>query len=65
MDCREIHLAYKEFVQGKLSPDQVEFIKRHVQDCPDCILLDEKERKIYLEEHRNQLKPENLEGWNW
>lgn len=60
MDCREIHSLYKDFVQGKLSSAQTEFIKEHIWDCPDCVLLNAEERKIYLEEHRNQLKDENL-----
>lgn len=54
MDCRQVHQAYSVYLQGKLPPVQMEFISKHIQDCPDCHLLDENIRKAFLEEISKQ-----------
>jgi len=50
MDCRQVHQAYSVYLQGKLSPAQTEWITKHIQDCPDCYLLDQRVRKSFVEE---------------
>lgn len=50
MDCRQVHQAYSVYLQGKLSPQQTEWIEGHIKDCPDCYLLDQQVRKSFLEE---------------
>lgn len=62
MDCREIHLAYKDFIAGNLPAALSEFIQEHILDCPDCILLDQEERNLFLAEHHCAEKDESLDG---
>lgn len=50
MDCRQVHQAYSVYLQGKLPPNQMDWIAKHIQDCPDCYLLDQKVRKSFVEE---------------
>ncbi len=50
MDCRQVHQAYSVYLQGKLPPTQREWIAQHIQDCPDCRLLDQDVRKLFLKE---------------
>lgn len=50
MDCRQVHQAYSVYLQGKLPPVQMEWISKHIQDCPDCCLLDQKVRALFLKE---------------
>ena len=50
MDCRQVHQAYSVYLQGKLSPSQMEWISSHIKECPDCFLLDQNVRKAFLEE---------------
>lgn len=50
MDCRQVHQTYSVYLQGNLSPAQMEWIQNHVQNCPDCFLLDNQVRKTFVEE---------------
>ncbi len=50
MDCRQVHQAYRVYLQGKLSPTQTEWIEKHIKDCPDCYLLDQKVRNAFVDE---------------
>lgn len=54
MDCRQIHNSLRQFIQGTLPEPQVEWIKKHIQDCPDCYLLDDEVRKHFVEEYAVQ-----------
>lgn len=56
MDCRQVHQAYSVYLQGKLPPTQTEWITQHIQDCPDCALLDKKVRQLFLAEAMNEPK---------
>lgn len=58
MDCRQVHQAYSVYLQGKLSPTQMEWISKHIQDCPDCFLLDQDVRKTLLEDFARSNDPE-------
>jgi hypothetical protein len=61
MDCRQVHQAYSVYLQGKLPPTQMEWISKHIQDCPDCYLLDQQVRKSFVEEKAGT-SPEPLNG---
>ncbi len=50
MDCRQVHQAYSVYLQGKLPPSQAEWISKHIQECPDCQLLDQNVRKLFVQE---------------
>ncbi len=50
VECKQVHQTYKAFLENKLPPEQILWIKAHVQDCPDCFLLDTQIRKAILEE---------------
>lgn len=50
MDCRQVHQAYSVYIQGKLSPHQTAWVTQHIQDCPDCYLLDLKVRNAFVVE---------------
>ncbi|HJT25564.1 MAG TPA: zf-HC2 domain-containing protein [bacterium] len=50
MDCRQVHQAYSVYLQKKLPPVQMEWISNHIQECPDCQLLDQKVRQLFLQE---------------
>ena len=50
MDCRQVHQAYSVYIQGKLSPQQTIWVTQHIQDCPDCYLLDQKIRNAFVVE---------------
>lgn len=50
MDCRQVHQAYSVYLQGKLSPQQAEWVAKHIQDCPDCYLLDQAVRQGFVED---------------
>jgi predicted anti-sigma-YlaC factor YlaD len=50
MDCRQVHQAYSVYIQGKLSPQQTTWVTQHIQDCPDCYLLDQKVRNDFVVE---------------
>ncbi|HVZ79328.1 MAG TPA: zf-HC2 domain-containing protein [bacterium] len=48
MDCRQVHQAYSVYIQGKLSPQQTAWVTEHIQDCPDCYLLDQNVRNAFV-----------------
>jgi hypothetical protein len=50
LNCRQVHQAYSVYLQGKLTPNQMEWVANHIKDCPDCYLLDQNVRKSFLEE---------------
>ncbi len=50
MDCRQVHQAYSVYLQSKLSPQQMEWVAKHIQDCPDCYLLDQSVRQVFVED---------------
>ncbi len=50
MDCRQVHQLYNAFLQEELLPAQMDWISKHVQDCPDCCLLDQQMRKAFIED---------------
>jgi len=50
MDCRQVHQAYSVYIQGKLSPQQTGWVTQHIQDCPDCFLLDQNVRNAFVVE---------------
>lgn len=61
MDCRQVHQAYRVYLQGRLSPIQAGWIEEHIKDCPDCYLLDKKVRETFVDEvtrssHENEGK---------
>lgn len=58
MDCRQVHQAYSVYIQGKLSPQQTTWVNQHIQDCPDCRLLDQKVRNDFVVEKTGQALPE-------
>ena len=50
MDCRQVHQAYNDFLEEDLTPSQMEWIRTHIHDCPDCFLLDRQVRKSFVRE---------------
>jgi predicted anti-sigma-YlaC factor YlaD len=58
MDCRQVHQAYSVYIQGKLSPHQTSWVTEHIQNCPDCRLLDQKVRNDFVVEKTGQALPE-------
>jgi len=60
MNCREIHRIYKEYLQNKFSALKRIQLEEHIRDCPDCLFFSEIERKIFLTEHNDRLKREDL-----
>ena len=50
MDCRQVHQAYSVYIQGRLSPQQTSWVTQHIQDCPDCHLLDQNIRNAFVVE---------------
>jgi len=50
MDCRQVHQAYSVYLQEKLPPSQMEWISKHIKECPDCHLLDQNVRKLFVKE---------------
>lgn len=58
MDCRQVHQAYSVYIQGKLSPQQTTWVTQHIQDCPDCRLLDQKVRNNFVIEKTGRALPD-------
>lgn len=61
MNCREIHRIDKDYLQNNLTAVKKIQFEEHIRDCPDCLFFSEIERKIFLEEHSDRLKKEDLD----
>ena len=46
MDCHDVRDQLLEFHQGRLSPDLVTGLRRHLDGCPDCAHADAVEREL-------------------
>lgn len=54
MDCRKVHEIYRLYLRDLLPFTEKEWITRHVQDCPDCYLLNQQTRESFLRKHAVQ-----------
>jgi predicted anti-sigma-YlaC factor YlaD len=48
MDCRAAHVHLNDYLRGTLDTGEAAWFKEHIQDCPDCFLLDRENRKQYI-----------------
>jgi hypothetical protein len=51
MNCEQVRKKYKDYLLGKLRPEERESVTDHIRDCADCFVMDQKENGLHLEEY--------------
>jgi len=52
LDCQQVHRNFGNYLKRELPTEDLRWIESHVEDCPDCHLLDPRARRHYLEAHQ-------------